>query len=147
MQGLLCVESGASTYTLVWCREGAFIDRERVRRDTHRDDARGNLAQEVAVVGHRDDCSGEGDERLFQHLLRGDVQMVGGLVQHQQRPGGQHEFCQRQPGLFTPAQYPHLRGRAAVTLRSFTQWQLPLVGWISYVSERHRGRVQHWACL
>ena len=132
-------------YTLVWCREGAIIEREGGR--AHRNDARGNLAQEVAVVGHRDDCAGEGDERLFQHLLGGDVQVVGGLVQHQQRPRGQHEFRQRQPCLFTPAEHPHLRGRAAVTEQSVIQCQLPVVGRISYVSERHRGRFQHWARL
>ena len=52
---------------------------------THRDDAGGDAAQEVAVVADGDDGAVEALQRLLQHLLAGDVQVVGRLVQHQQR--------------------------------------------------------------
>src|SRR5690606_16076349 len=60
------------------------------------DDARGQRAQEAAVVGDEQQAAGERLEEAFQPRDRRDVEMVGGLVQQQdvgfahQRAGQQH---------------------------------------------------------
>ena len=79
-------------------------------RGARRDDARGDLAQEVAVVRDGDDRALERAQRVLQHLLGRDVQVVGRLVQHEQRARAQHELGQRQPRLLAAAQHAHLRG-------------------------------------
>ena len=45
---------------------------------------------------------------FFQHFLGGDVQMVGGLVQHQEGATCQHELGQSQPRLLPTTQHIHL---------------------------------------
>src|ERR1035441_4381302 len=45
--------------------------------------ARAQAAQEHAVVRHENHGSFEALERIHQHLLGGQVQVIGGLVQHQ----------------------------------------------------------------
>lgn len=80
----------------------------------HRNDPRGDPAQEVAVVRDGDDGSLEALQGLLQHLLGGDVQVVGGLIQYQQRASTQHELGQRQARLLTAAQHLHLRQPAAI---------------------------------
>ena len=49
----------------------------------------------------RDDGSLKRLERLLEHLLAGDVEVVGGLVEEEDIGGGDHELSERQPGLLT----------------------------------------------
>ena len=46
---------------------------------------------------------------LFQHLLGGDVQVVGRLIQDKECSRGHHELGQGQPGFLSTAQHPHLQ--------------------------------------
>ncbi len=59
------------------------------------DDARGQRAQEAAVVGDEDDAAGELLEEAFQPADRFDVEVVGGLVQ-QQHVGLAHQRLRQQ---------------------------------------------------
>eukprot|EP00983_Pelagomonas_calceolata_P106541 1159241-Pelagomonas_calceolata.AAC.7 len=45
----------------------------------HQQDARSDLAQEVPIVGHRNDGALKSLDRLLQHFFAGDVQVVGRL--------------------------------------------------------------------
>mmetsp|Transcript_30406 Transcript_30406/g.76077 ORF Transcript_30406/g.76077 Transcript_30406/m.76077 type:complete len:263 (-) Transcript_30406:1885-2673(-) len=71
-------------------------------------DVRGDLVEEPAVV--RDD---HGDpvprrHRLLQRAQRGDVQVVGGLVQHQHVAAAGQRLRQLEPVALPPRQLPHL---------------------------------------
>ena len=65
---------------------------------------RGDPPEEVAVVRDGDDGALERLERLLEHLLAGDVEVVGGLVQEEDVGGGDHELGERQPSLLTARQ-------------------------------------------
>ena len=71
---------------------------------THRHDSCGYFAQEVSVVGDSNDSTLKLHEGFFQHLLGGDVQVVGGFIKHQESAMCQHEFGQCQASLFTSTQ-------------------------------------------
>ena len=61
----------------------------------HRDDSRRDFPQEVSVVGDGDNGALKLHQSFFQHLLGGYVQVVGGLVKHQEGALCQHELGQR----------------------------------------------------
>ena len=59
-------------------------------------------------MGDHQHSSFELTERVLQHLFGRDVQMVGGLVQHQQVAGAQQHQGERQASLLATAQLAHL---------------------------------------
>ena len=66
------------------------------------DHVRGDPIDEVAVVGDEDDGPVEGGERFLQHLLRGEVEVVGRLV-HAQEGGRPHQHLREGDAGFLPA--------------------------------------------
>ena len=58
----------------------------------YRDYPGGNLAQEVPVMGDCNDSALKLHEGFFKHLLGGDVQVVSGLIKHQEGAPCQHEL-------------------------------------------------------
>jgi hypothetical protein len=78
-----------------------------------REDARADAVQEVAVVAHHQHAAGEGDQRLLQHAQRGQVEVVGRLVEDQEVAAALEHLGQQQPAAFAAAQ-PFHGGRDAV---------------------------------
>ena len=53
-----------------------------------------NLAKEVSVMRDRNDAALKVGTGILQHLLAGDVQVVGGLIQDQERAlQARHNCC------------------------------------------------------
>jgi len=86
-----------------------IVEVSRLWRVPHSEDACGYLAQEESVVTNDDEGALELLERGLQHLLGGDVQVVGGLIQDQESGGRHHELGQSQPGFLPTAQHPSLQ--------------------------------------
>ena len=68
----------------------------------------GNPADEVPVVGHKENRSREGPQHLLQGLLAHDVHVVGRLVQDQQVGPGLEHLAQGQPHPLAAGELPHL---------------------------------------
>jgi len=47
-----------------------------------RQHARGDAVEQIAVVRHQHQRAGELEQRLFEHVERGDVEVVRRLVHH-----------------------------------------------------------------
>ena len=77
----------------------AVVDRDLAVADI--DHAVGNGAHQVLVVADQHDGAGEVLQGVLEHIHRVDVQVVGGLVQAQERFGGHEHLGQRQTRLFT----------------------------------------------
>lgn len=63
-----------------------------------------HLVEEEAVVAHEEQGAGEAPQGVFEVLEGGDVQVVGGLVQHQQVGGTEHGFGEQQAVPLAAAQ-------------------------------------------
>ena len=59
------------------------------------EDARGQLVDEIAVVGDKDDRAGVLHQRFEQDVFGAQVEVVGGLVEQQEVGGVQQHFQQR----------------------------------------------------
>ena len=68
------------------------------------DDLRGDLVQEIPVVGHDDDRSFVVQQVIFKPGDAAHVQMVGGLVQKNDVGPGEQELAQGDAGLLASAQ-------------------------------------------
>src|SRR5436305_1033420 len=79
-------------------RHGPVFDRPEPRRDG---------IDEVPVMGNEDDRAFEVLQRLLQHLLGRDVEVVGGLVEQQQARVVEHQLRERHAALLTAAQRPN----------------------------------------
>ena len=55
------------------------------------DDDVGDAVEHVAVVRDEDERAGVFEQRLFEDLERGDVEVVGGFVEQQQVGGLEHQ--------------------------------------------------------
>ena len=58
-------------------------------------------------MGHEDDRAFEVLQRLLEHLLGRDVEMVGGLVKQQQARVVEHQLRERDAALLSAAQRPN----------------------------------------
>lgn len=63
------------------------------------EDPCGELPEEEAIMAHDQRRSFKGLQGIFQELPSWDVQMVRGLIQHQQRHWLQEELSEGHPGL------------------------------------------------
>ena len=73
----------------------AVLDHPEMGRD---------IIDEVAVVRDEEDCSLEVIERVLEHLLRRNIEMVGRLIEHQEPGVVEHQLSERDPALFPAAQ-------------------------------------------
>ena len=74
----------------------------------HLDDTVRDAADEVAVVRDEQDGALEAVERLLKHVGAGDVQVVGGLVEAQQRLGRHQHLRQRKAALLAAGEHADL---------------------------------------
>ena len=74
--------------------------------------ARDDVIQESAIVADHQQRAGPIHELRFQQLERLEVQIVGGLVQHQNVGGPGQQPCQQQPVALAAGQRLHRRSRA-----------------------------------
>ena len=58
----------------------------------------GDAVEQIAVVGDEDQRAGKVEEILFEDFERGDVEVVGGLVEQQNVGGLEHEFGDENAG-------------------------------------------------
>ena len=71
------------------------------------DDLVGHGAHEVLVVGDEHDRALEVDERALQHVDRVDVEVVGGLVEEQQRVRRHEHLGERQARPLAAGEHAH----------------------------------------
>ena len=84
----------------------AVVDRDLAVTDV--DHAVGHGAYQVLVVADQHDGTGEVLQGVFEHVHRVDVQVVGGLVQAQERLGCHEHFGQGQTSLFAAGEDAYL---------------------------------------
>ena len=68
--------------------QAAVLDRER---------ARGQRLDQRAVVRHEQDGAGKAQERVLERLAALDVEVVGGLVEHEEVRARDDRACEREP--------------------------------------------------
>ena len=71
------------------------------------DHVAGDPVDEVPVVRDEHDGAREAHERVLEHLLGGEVEVVGGLVETQERGGPDEHLGQGHAGLFSARQHGH----------------------------------------
>mmetsp|Transcript_116512 Transcript_116512/g.290946 ORF Transcript_116512/g.290946 Transcript_116512/m.290946 type:complete len:559 (-) Transcript_116512:445-2121(-) len=84
--------------TRVVSHEAPVVDLDHARRE---------LAEEEAVVTHHNGSTFECFEGVLEELARGDVEMVGGLVEHEEGGGLHEEGGERDPSLLATAEGPN----------------------------------------
>ena len=97
--------------------------------------------QEFTVVGYHYHRSIESFDRLFQHILRTHIQVVGRLIQHKEVDRFQQQSYHRQTGSFTTRQHLHLLVGGLTSKHERTQYITNLRTNITY---RNRiNRIKH----
>ena len=61
----------------------------------------------AAIVADEDQRAAEVFERLEEHVLRVEIEVVGRLVEQQRVGRAQQHARDRQPGALAPRQHPH----------------------------------------
>ena len=94
-------------------------------------DTVGHILQEAPVVGDQDNGAGETGELLFQPAYRGDIQVVGRLIQQQQVRLAHQRLCQRHAATPAAGELTHSSFGRQLQLADSgfnTLLQLPAIG-------------------
>ena len=71
------------------------------------DDRVADIADQMAVVGDEEDGAGVGGERVLEHIATRQVEMVGGLVEHEQVHRLDHRAGEREARAFATGEVAH----------------------------------------
>ena len=74
----------------------------------------GHPIDEIAVVAHQKCRPLVVDQGIFQHLLRWNIEVVGGLIEHQQVAGAQQHQGEGQARFFTATELARLFEHALI---------------------------------